>query len=260
MSETQHSGFFLSKINVACRATKGQAELYSKIIKDKRITTMKKDLTELVFILDKSGSMAGLESDTIGGYNAMLKKQQEQPGEAIVTTVLFDDDYELLHDRINIKGIKPITDKEYFVEGCTALLDAVGKTIKKIDNAQKHTSEEEKAEKVLFVITTDGMENASKEYNYDKVKAMVEKQKKEYGWEFIFLGANIDAAETAGRFGISADRAANYHADSEGTSLNFAVVGEAVSHIRMNKSMASDWKARIDEDFEKRGKKNGGKK
>ena len=216
---------------------------------------MKKDLTELVFILDKSGSMAGLESDTIGGYNAMLKKQQEQPGEAIVTTVLFDDKYELLHDRINIKGIKPITEKEYFVEGCTALLDAIGKTIKKIDNAQKHTSEEEQAEKVMFVITTDGMENASKEYNYNKIKAMVEKQKEKYGWEFIFLGANIDAAETAGRFGISAERAANYHADSEGTNLNFEVVSEAVSHIRMNKAMAPDWKKRIDEEFKKRGKK-----
>ena len=219
---------------------------------------MKKDLTELVFILDKSGSMSGLESDTIGGYNAMLKKQQEQPGEAIVTTVLFDDKYELLHDRINIKGIKPITDKEYFVEGCTALLDAIGKTIRKIDNAQKHTSEEERAEKVMFVITTDGMENASQEYSYDKVKTMVEKQKKEYGWEFIFLGANIDAAETAGRFGISADRAANYHADSEGTNLNFAVVSDAVSHIRAKKAMAPDWKDRIDEDFKTRGgKKNG---
>lgn len=216
---------------------------------------MKKDLTELVFILDKSGSMAGLESDTIGGYNAMLKKQQEQPGEAIVTTVLFDDKYELLHDRINIKGINPITEKEYFVEGCTALLDAIGKTIKKIDNAQRHTSEEEQAEKVMFVITTDGMENASKEYSYNKIKAMVKQQKKKYGWEFIFLGANMDAVETAGRFGIDADRAANYNADSQGTSLNFTVVSEAVSHIRMNKTMAPDWKARIDEDFEKRGKK-----
>lgn len=221
---------------------------------------MKKDLTELVFILDKSGSMAGLESDTIGGYNAMLKKQQEQPGEAIVTTVLFDDKYELLHDRINIKGLKPITDKEYFVEGCTALLDAIGKTIRKIDNAQKHTSEAEQAEKVLFVITTDGLENASKEYNYQKVKTLVEEQKEKHGWEFIFLGANIDAAETAGRFGISADRAANYHADSEGTSLNFTVVGETISYMRANKAMAPDWKNKIDEDFQKRSQKNGPEK
>ena len=221
---------------------------------------MKKDLTELVFILDRSGSMAGLESDTIGGYNAMLKKQKAEAGEAIVTTVLFDDDYQLLHDRIDIRGIKPITEKDYYVRGSTALLDALGRTISKIGNAQRHTSDELRAERVLFVITTDGMENASREYSYAKIRHMVERQQQKYGWEFIFLGANIDAAETAGRFGISADRAANYHADSEGTSLNFAVVGEAVSHIRMNKSMASDWKARIDEDFEKRGKKNGGKK
>lgn len=216
---------------------------------------MKKDLTELVFILDKSGSMAGLESDTIGGYNAMLKKQQEEPGEAIVTTVLFDDEYELLHDRINIKGIKPITEKEYFVEGTTALLDAVGKTINKIAKAQQNTSEEEQAEKVLFVITTDGMENASIEYSYDKVKAMVEKQKKEFGWEFIFLGANIDAVETAGRFGIMADRAANYHADGYGTALNFEVVSGAISHFRAEKAMEANWKAAVDEDFIKRGGK-----
>lgn len=216
---------------------------------------MKKDLTELVFILDKSGSMAGLESDTIGGYNAMLKKQQGQPGEAIVTTVLFDDKYVLLHDRINIKGIKPISDQDYYVEGTTALLDAMGKTIRKIANAQKHTSEEEQAEKILFIITTDGMENASREYSYEKIRQMVEEQKKKYGWEFIFLGANIDAAETAGRFGINADRAANYHADSAGTSLNFKVVNEAISNLREKKAMADDWKEEIDRDFGGRGKK-----
>lgn len=216
---------------------------------------MKANLTELVFILDKSGSMAGLESDTIGGYNAMLKKQQQQPGEAIVTTVLFDDKYELLHDRINIKGIRPITDQDYYVEGCTALLDAVGKTIKKIANAQRHTEEAERAEKVMFVITTDGLENASKEYSYQKIKAMVEDQKQKYGWEFIFLGANIDAIETAGRFGISADRAANYHPDSAGTSLNFTAVSDAVSEIRASKNLSPAWKDRIDEDFKSRGKK-----
>ena len=158
---------------------------------------MKKSLTELVFILDKSGSMSGLESDTIGGYNAMLKKQQEEPGEAIVTTVLFDDEYELLHDRISIKGIQPITEQEYFVVGTTALLDAIGITIHKIDNAQQHTSPEHRADKVLFVITTDGMENASREYNYDKIKHLIEQQKHTHGWEFIFLGANIDAIATA---------------------------------------------------------------
>ena len=164
-------------------------------------------ITELVFILDKSGSMSGLESDTIGGYNAMLIKQQKEPGEAIVTTVLFDDNYELLHDRINIKGIRPITEKEYYVGGSTALLDAIGKTIQKISNVQQHTSEEQRADKVVLVITTDGMENASREYTAALIKKMVERQKEKYGWEVIFLGANIDAISAAERVGISADRA-----------------------------------------------------
>lgn len=216
---------------------------------------MSTNITELVFILDRSGSMSGLESDTIGGYNAMLKKQQEEPGEAIVTTVLFDDEYVLLHDRINIKGIRPITEQEYFVGGTTALLDAIGKTIYKIGNAQQHTSPEHRADKVLFVITTDGMENASREYTYDKIKQMIEQQKQKYGWEFIFLGANIDAIATAARFGISADRAANYHADSQGTQLNYQVVSNAVSELRGSRKISDSWKASIDEDFAKRGKK-----
>ncbi len=214
---------------------------------------MKKDLVELVFILDRSGSMSGLEDDTIGGYNAMLEKQKKEPGEAIITTVLFDDRYELLHDRINLHGIEPITDKEYFVRGSTALLDAVGRTINKIGNAQKHTVEEERAERVLFVITTDGMENASREFTYEKVKQMIEHQKCKYGWEFIFLGANIDAISTAERFGISKDRATNYNADSEGTLLNYEVISETVSCIRANREISKDWKERIDEDFKKRG-------
>ncbi|HAA09537.1 MAG: vWA domain-containing protein [Syntrophomonadaceae bacterium] len=217
---------------------------------------MKTDLTELVFILDRSGSMSGLESDTIGGYNAMLKKQQQEPGEATVTTVLFDDEYQLLHDRINIKGISPITEKEYFVRGTTALLDAIGKTIHKIHNAQQHTSPEHRADKVLFVIITDGMENASREYSYAQVKQLVERQKETYGWEFIFLGANIDAIATAATFGISADRAANYHADSQGTQLNYEAVGCAVSEFRTSRQISDRWKARIDEDFKKRGKKH----
>lgn len=216
---------------------------------------MKKDLTELVFILDRSGSMAGLESDTIGGYNALLKKQQAEPGEAIVTTVLFDDDYQLLHDRVNIKGIRPITAQEYFVRGSTALLDAIGKTIHKIGNAQRYTSDEMRAEKVMFVITTDGMENASKEYSYKRINAMVERQKLKYGWEFVFLGANIDAIATAAKFGISADRAANYHADGEGTILNYEAVSDAVSELRSNRSIDGDWKARIDRDYQQRGPK-----
>lgn len=216
---------------------------------------MKKDLTELVFILDRSGSMAGLESDTIGGYNALLKKQQAEPGDAIVTTVLFDDDYQLLHDRVNIKGIRPITEQEYFVRGSTALLDAIGKTIHKIGNAQRYASDEKRAEKVMFVITTDGMENASKEYSCKRINAMVERQKLKYGWEFIFLGANIDAIATAAKFGISADRAANYHADGEGTILNYEAVSDAVSELRSNRSIDADWKARIDADYQQRGPK-----
>ncbi|MDA8226514.1 MAG: VWA domain-containing protein, partial [Desulfitobacterium hafniense] len=160
---------------------------------------MKTNITELVFILDKSGSMSGLESDTIGGFNAMVSKQQKEPGEAIVTTVLFDDNYELLHDRISIKGIRPITEKEYYVGGCTALLDAIGKTIQKISNVQKQTSEDQRADKVVLVITTDGMENASREYTADSIKKMIERQKEKYDWEFIFLGANIDAIATAAK-------------------------------------------------------------
>lgn len=216
---------------------------------------MKKDLTELVFILDRSGSMSGLESDTIGGYNAMLEKQKKEPGEAVITTVLFDDEYELLHDRINLRGIAPMTDKEYYVRGSTALLDAVGKTINKIGNAQKHTAEDERAEHVLFVITTDGMENASREFNYEKVRRMIEHQKNKYGWEFLFLGANIDAVAAAESFGINRDRATNYNADSEGTLLNYEVISETVSCMRASRPISDNWKNRIDEDFKKRGGK-----
>lgn len=215
---------------------------------------MKTNLTELVFILDKSGSMSGLESDTIGGYNALLKKQKEEPGEAIITTVLFDDNYELLHDRINVKGIRPITEKEYFVCGCTALLDAIGKTINKIGNVQRNTNEQQRADKVMFVITTDGMENASIEYNYEKVKKMVERQKEKYGWEFIFIGANIDAISTAAKFGISSDRAANYNADGQGTRLNYEAVSHVVSELRASRPITESWKAEIEDDFTHRSK------
>lgn len=215
---------------------------------------MKKDLTELIFILDRSGSMGGLESDTIGGYNAMLKKQLEAEGSAYITTVLFDDEYELLHDRINLKGVKPITEKEYFVRGTTALLDAVGKSIQKIVNVQRNTSDDEKAEKVLFVITTDGLENASREYSYTKVRAMIEKQKSRYGWEFIFLGANIDAVSEAEKFGIDSSRAAQFHNDKDGIELNYKVVSEAICELRSTKTISQDWKNRIDADYDKRRK------
>ncbi len=211
---------------------------------------MKTNITELVFILDRSGSMSGLESDTIGGYNSLINKQKDEEGEAIVTTVLFDDQYQLLHDRINIKGVSLITEKDYFVRGTTALLDAIGRTIQKIVNAQRHTMEEQRTDKTIFVITTDGMENASQEYTYDKIRKMVELEKEKYGWEFIFLGANIDAISTAARFGIGADRAANYNGDSEGTKLNYNVVSCVVSEMRASGRINDDWKAEIDEDFE----------
>ena len=215
---------------------------------------MKKDLTELIFILDRSGSMGGLESDTIGGYNAMLKKQMEAEGSAYITTVLFDDEYELLHDRINLKGVKPITEKEYFVRGTTALLDAFGKSIQKIVNVQRNTSDDEKAEKVLFVITTDGLENASREYSYTKVRAMIEKQKSRYGWEFIFLGANIDAVSEAEKFGIDSSRAAQFHNDKDGIELNYKVVSEAICELRSSKTISQDWKREIDVDYKKIGR------
>ena len=216
---------------------------------------MKRDLTELVFILDRSGSMNGLEMDTIGGFNSLLEKQKEEKGEALVTTVLFDDNYELLHDRINIKGIKPITPSEYYVRGATALLDAVGRTIQKIINAQRHTSPDEQAENVMFVIITDGMENASREYGYDRVRKMINYQKAEYGWEFLFLGANIDAAETARQFGISRDRATNYNPDGQGTRLNYQVLNDTVSMKRTRKVIDDDWKERIEKDYKERKKK-----
>jgi uncharacterized protein YegL len=215
---------------------------------------MKKNLTELVFILDRSGSMGGLETDTIGGYNAMLAKQQAVEGEARITTVLFDEKYELLHDRIDVKAVSPITNKEYFVRGSTALLDAIGKTIHKVGNALKHTAEDYRADKVLFVITTDGMENASREYSYDKIKEMVERQKEKYGWEFLFLGANIDAVETAGRFGIAPDKAQDYMADSDGTRLHYQVIGEILCDVRGGRPIASNWKDKIEKDYQTRKK------
>jgi hypothetical protein len=216
---------------------------------------MKKNTrTELVFILDRSGSMSGLEADTIGGYNAMLKRQKEQEGEVTVTTVLFDDQYELLHDRIPLTDLDPITEREYYVRGCTALLDAMGMTIRKIENVQNHIKPEKRADKVLFVITTDGMENASRRFRVEDVRRMVERTKEAHGWEYLFLGANIDAIATAGRFGISEDRAVDYHADEEGTLLNFRVVSDVISRFRAPSCapVGREWKAPIEADFKNR--------
>lgn len=213
---------------------------------------MRLGLTELVFVLDKSGSMGGLESDTIGGYNSMLQKQRVVTGDCNVTTVLFANNYELLHDRIDIRAVSTITEKEYQVGGSTALLDAIGLTIHKIANAQKHTAEDYRAENVLFIIITDGQENSSREYTVDRVKAMIEHKKNQCGWEFIFLGANIDAVETAGFYGIDPTKAQNYHADSEGVAVNFSVMNDAVTSFRLHGAVAENWSADIQKDYEER--------
>jgi len=212
---------------------------------------MKHGITELVFILDKSGSMGGLEGDTIGGFNAMLAKQKAAEGQARITTVLFDNDYELLHDRIDIRAVGSITPAEYYVGGTTALMDAVGKTIGKIQNTQIRTSAEYRADKVLFVIITDGHENASHEFSSDQIKSMIGQQKKA-GWEFIFLGANIDAVEAAEQIGIEPERAQSYHADSKGVALNFKVVAEAVCAYRQESAVPADWNCEIQADMENR--------
>ncbi len=213
---------------------------------------MKKGLTELVFIIDRSGSMAGLEADTIGGYNSMLEKQKKLEGECLITTVLFDNSYELLHDRIDICAVSPISEKEYAPGGSTALLDAIGKTIHKIGSAQRHTAETYRAEKIMFVIITDGEENSSREYTSDKVKAQIERQKEKFGWEFIFLGANIDAVETAKSYGIDPSRAQSYHADTKGVELNYRVMSEAVACFREKAALPTDWNSDISKDFESR--------
>ena len=215
---------------------------------------MKKNLTELVFILDRSGSMGGLEKDTIGGFNAMIEKQRKEPGEVFVSTVLFDNRAEVIHDRVKLADVPGLTEKEYYVRGCTALLDAVGSAIHHMGNVHKYAREEDRPEKTLFVITTDGMENASHYYSYDKVRAMIQRQKEKYGWEFLFLGANIDAAKEAARFGINEDRAANYHADSQGTEVIYETVSQTVANFRAHRPMAANWKRQIDEDYKKRGR------
>lgn len=214
---------------------------------------MKKNLTELVFILDRSGSMAGLEGDTIGGFNAMMEKQKREPGETLVSTVLFDQDTQVIHDRVPLEKLGPLTEEEYYVRGSTALLDAVGGAIRHIGNVHKYAREEDVPEKTLFVITTDGMENASRRYDYDRVKDMIRRQQERYGWEFLFLGANIDAAREAGRFGIRPECAADYHADSRGTRVIYESLAQAVCQVRTCAApLQADWKKEIDRDFKGR--------
>lgn len=207
---------------------------------------MKNNVTEVVFILDKSGSMAGLEADTIGGYNSMLKKQKKAAGEAFVTTVLFNHQYELLHDRVHVKEIKALTESDYEVCGTTALIDAIGFSIQKTVREQKRKNQ---SDHVLFVITTDGMENASREFTAARVKKMIQQQKEKYGWTFMFLGANIDAVETASTFGIDKEFAVDYHADEEGTKLNYEILSEAVLSVRSGKGLDSSWKEGIERDY-----------
>ena len=215
---------------------------------------MKKNLTEVVFILDRSGSMSGLESDTIGGFNSMLRKQKTEPGEALISTVLFDTEMEVIHDRVPLDQIRKLTERDYTVRGCTALLDAIGGAIHHIGNVHKYAREEDRPEKTLFIITTDGMENASRRYTYESVKTMIERQKEKYGWEFLFLGANIDAAREAGRFGIDRDHSVSYKCDSRGTALNYELISDAVCQVRACMPLQADWKQKIEKDVKKRGR------
>ncbi|MBE6929891.1 MAG: VWA domain-containing protein [Ruminococcaceae bacterium] len=216
---------------------------------------MKKNLTEIVFILDRSGSMHGLEADTIGGFNSMLEKQKNTEGEALITTVLFDSESQVIHDRANLREICPMSEDDYTVGGCTALLDAIGESIHHIETIHRYARREDVPEHTLFIITTDGMENASHRYSGDKVRRMIQRQKEKHGWEFLFLGANIDAVETARQFGIGKDRAVNYHADSAGTRLNYEVLGRAISKMRTNHApLSADWKESIDADFAARSR------
>ena len=210
-------------------------------------------MTEIVFILDRSGSMSGLEADTIGGFNAMLEKQRREPGVVLISTILFDNTSEVIHDRLPLDQIPRMTEKEYYVRGCTALLDAVGGAVHHISNIHKYARKEDIPEKTLFVITTDGMENASHRYTYEQVHRMID-AKKELGWDFLFLGANIDAAKEAARFGIDQDFAVDFHCDSIGTQVNYETVCDAISDVRAARPLAASWKDKIVSDFERRRK------
>ena len=217
---------------------------------------MKKNLTEIVFILDRSGSMSGLEADTVGGFNAMIAKQKKESGEALISTVLFDDESVVIHDRVPVQNIAPMTERDYYVRGCTALLDAIGGAIHHIGNIHKYARPEDVPEHTMFVITTDGQENASHRYTSEQVKKMIERQKEKYGWEFLFIGANIDAVETAARYGISRDRAVNYNADGEGTHILYESVAKAVCNVRASTPLGADWSDEINADYQRRGNKD----
>ena len=215
---------------------------------------MKNNITELIFILDRSGSMAGLENDTIGGFNAMIEKQKKQEGECYVSTVLFDDESKILHDRVKLCNVPEMTDKDYTVRGCTALIDAIGGAIHHIGNIHKYARPEDVPEHTMVVITTYGQENSSHRYTKEQVKEMIERQKKKYGWEFLFIGANIDAVETAAGYGIGKDRAVNYNADGEGTHILYESVAKAVCNVRASAQLGADWGDEIDADFRRRGR------
>ena len=213
---------------------------------------MKKNLSEIVFLLDRSGSMSGLEKDTIGGFNAMIEKQKKEQGEALISTVLFDHEMKVLHDRVKVQDVKPINENDYQVRGCTALLDAMGGAIHHIGNVHKYARNEDVPEHTIFVITTDGMENASSHYSSSKVRTMVERQKEKYGWEFLFLGANMDAIAAARDFGIEEDKAVEYRSDDIGTRLNYAVMSEAICEFRTKGTVEKSWKQKIENDRKNR--------
>lgn len=222
----------------------------------KKETNTNNKKVEVVFILDRSGSMSGLEADTIGGFNSTLKKQKEEPGEVIWSTVLFDDKHEVIHDRLPIQTIQNLTEEEYYVRGCTALLDAIGRAVHHIGNVHKYAREEDIPDKTMFVITTDGMENASREYTYASVKKMIERQSEKYGWEFIFLGANMDAVEVAGRMGILAERSATFHNDEIGIAKNFRAISSIMGSIRECGSVDEEALEYIRNDYKSRNSNN----
>ncbi len=217
---------------------------------------MKNNITEIVFILDRSGSMGGLESDTIGGFNSMIEKQKKQDGDCYVSTVLFNNESEVLYDRVKLVDIPKMTDRDYTVGGCTALIDAIGGAIHHIGNIHKYARAEDVPEHTMFIITTDGQENASHRYTSEQVKKMIEHQKKKYGWEFLFIGANIDAVETAAQYGIGKDRAVNYNADGEGTHILYETVANVVCNVRAAAPIGAAWSEKINADYQKRGKKS----